>query len=118
MRLENPPPAGQAKSNPLEKYVEVTGIRLLESPQKKAEARFVVVNHSGADISDLSGTVTVWGRTTTSEEESVGNFSFRLPSLGPYEAKEMNAPLNTKLRGYELPDWQNVTGQVQITSPQ
>jgi hypothetical protein len=29
----------------------------------------------------------------------------------------MAAPLNTKLKIYELPDWQNVSTDVQITSP-
>jgi len=28
------------------------------------------------------------------------------------------APLNTKLKPYELPDWQNLSAEVQITSPQ
>jgi len=27
------------------------------------------------------------------------------------------APLSTKLKVYELPDWQNVSAEVQITSP-
>jgi hypothetical protein len=30
----------------------------------------------------------------------------------------MIAPLNTKLHIYELPDWQNLAAEVQITSPQ
>jgi hypothetical protein len=41
-----------------------------------------------------------------------------VPALGPYEARDATAPLNTKLRAYEMPDWQNISGQVQITSPQ
>jgi hypothetical protein len=28
------------------------------------------------------------------------------------------APLATKLKPYELPDWQNASAEVQITSPQ
>jgi hypothetical protein len=39
-------------------------------------------------------------------------------SLGPYESKEMSGALSTKLRVYELPDWQNLTAEIQITSPQ
>jgi hypothetical protein len=116
--LENPSAkAAGAKAHPFQKYIEVTGVRLLEDKKKATEARFLVVNHSGADIADLSANVTIWGRTVKSEEESVGTFNFKLPSLGPYESKEMTAKLNTKLRVYELPDWQNVTSEVQITSP-
>jgi hypothetical protein len=79
--------------------------------------RFVVVNHSGAEISDLAANVNLWARTAKSDEEAVGTFSFKVPSLGAYEAKEVSAPLNTKLKVYELPDWQNLVAEVQITSP-
>jgi len=106
-----------AKPHPLQRYVEVTGIRFVQTPRKDTEARFVVVNHSGADISDLAAVVNIWARTDKSEEEAAGNFTFKLPSLGPYESKEQTAPVNTKLKAYELPDWQNVSTEVQITSP-
>lgn len=115
--LENVPAKGQAKEHPLQKYVEVTGIRFVQNAKKETEARFVVVNHSGADITDLAGTVNIWGRTDKSEEEAAGNFSFKVPALGPFESKEQAAPVNTKLKVYELPDWQNVSAEVQITSP-
>ncbi len=115
--LETVPLRGQAKEHPLQKYVEVTGIRFVQTPKKETEAHFVVVNHSGADITDLAGTVNIWGRTAKSEEEAAGNFAFKLPALGPYESKEVSARVNTKLKVYELPDWQNITPEVQITSP-
>jgi len=107
----------QSKPNPLQKYVEVSGIRFVETPAHQTEARFVVVNHSGADIADLAGTVNIWGRTARSEEEAAGSFGFKMASLKPYESKEAVAPLSTKLKPYELPDWQNVSAEVQITSP-
>jgi hypothetical protein len=112
------PGASKGQNNMLQKYVEVVGMRLIEDPKKKPEVRFVVVNHSGAEISDLAANVNVWARTAKSEEEAVGTFSFKMASLGAYETKELSAPLNTKLRVYELPDWQNLGADVQITSPQ
>jgi hypothetical protein len=115
--VEAVPVKGPAKANPLQKYVEVSGIRFVETPQHQTEARFVVVNHSGADITDLAGTVNVWGRTVKSEEEAAGTFNFKLASLKPYESKEEAAPLSTKLKPYELPDWQNLSAEVQITAP-
>ena len=114
---ETVPAKNQAKPNPLQKYVEVSGIRFVETAKHETEARFVVVNHSGADITDLAGTVNIWGRTAKSEEEAAGTFSFKMASLRPYESKEAVAPLSTKLKVYELPDWQNVSAEVQITSP-
>jgi len=111
------PGGSNAQNNMLQKYVDVVGMRLIEDPKKKAEVRFVVVNHSGAEISDLAANVNLWARTAKSDEEAVGTFSFKMPSLGAYEAKEVSAPLNTKLKVYELPDWQNLVAEVQITSP-
>lgn len=115
--LASAPAKSQAKPNPLQKYVEVSGIRFVETPKHETEARFVVVNHSGADITDLAGTVNILGRTAKSQEEAAGTFSFKMASLKPYESKEAVAPLTTKLKPYELPDWQNVSAEVQITSP-
>ena len=108
----------KAKASALQKYIEVVGLRLTEEPNKKPQVRFVVVNHSGAEIADLAANVNLWARTAKSDEEAVGTFSFKIASLGPYETKEMSGLLSTKLRVYELPDWQNLVPEVQITSPQ
>jgi len=115
--IESVPVRAPVKAHPLQKYVEVTGIRFLQDAKKDTEARFVIINHSGADITDLAGAVSIWARTAKAEEEAAGTFAFKVPSLGPYESKEMTAPVSTKLKAYELPDWQFVTTQVQITSP-
>jgi hypothetical protein len=115
--LENPSAKGKAAAHPLQRYIEVTGVRFLQDAKKKTEVRFLVVNHSPDEIADLGGTVNIWGRTQKSEEEAVGSFAFKLPSIGPYQSKEMAATVDTKLRVYELPDWQNVTADLQLTSP-
>lgn len=107
----------KGKPHPLQKFIEVTGVRLIQSAKKQTEARFLVVNHSAAEISEMSANVSIWGRTNKSEEEAVGAFAFSVKNLGPYESKEMTVPVNTKLKTYELPDWQNVASEVQITAP-
>jgi hypothetical protein len=115
--VENPSnPSRQKVTNPLQKYLEVVGVRLIAA-NKKPTARFVIVNHSGAEINDLAANVTLWASDSRSEEDAVGSFKFSLPSIGPYESKDMTAPLKTKLKMYELPDWQNETAEIQITSP-
>jgi hypothetical protein len=113
------PGAGKEKGrpHPMQKYIEVTGIRFLQDAKKQTQVRFLVVNHSPDDISGLAGNVTIWGRTQKSDEEPVGSFSFKAASLGPWEFKDFAAPMNTKLRVYELPDWQNVTAELQLTAP-
>jgi hypothetical protein len=115
--LENPSnPSRQKVSNPLQKYVEVVGLRLV-TENKKPVAKFVVVNHSSTEITDLAANVTLWASTSRSEEDSVGSFNFKVPSLGPEEAKDLTEALKTKMKVYELPDWQNTTAQIEITSP-
>jgi hypothetical protein len=104
-------------TNPLQKYIEVVGIRLVEDQKHKPEARFIVVNHSNAELADLDANVTLWASTSKSDEEPVGTFSFKLDSIGGNESKEITAPLNTKLKIYELPDWQNATAEVQLSKP-
>jgi hypothetical protein len=105
-------------ANVLNKYIEVTGIRLLEDRANKLEVEFVIVNHSSAPLIDVAGEVAIRPTTSKPDGEAVGSFAFRLPELRPYEAKDMRAPLKSKLRVYELPDWQFIRADVTITSPQ
>lgn len=116
--VTEPSAAARTKpANALQKYIEVVGIRLMQDAKKRPQARFIVVNHSNAELNDLTANVTLWASTSRSEEDSVGTFSFKLDSIGPNESKEMTAPLTTKLKVYELPDWQNATADVQLTTP-
>ncbi len=116
--VESPAAKPGAKTNPFQRYIEVSGIRFAADPKKPGVTlvKFVLTNHSEAGISGLAGNVTLWGRTRTSEEDAQGTFSFKT-DVGAFETKELSEPLNTKLKIYELPDWQNATADVQITAP-
>ena len=115
--VESPAAKPGAKTNPLQKYIEISGIRFGEDAKKKILVKFTLTNHSDADISGLAGNATIWGRTQKSEEDAVGTFSFKT-NVGPETSQEVSAPLTTKLKVYELPDWQNITSDLQITAPQ
>jgi len=115
--LENPSNASHQKvSNPLQKYVEVVAVPMF-TKDKKPIAKFVVVNHSAAEIDGLSANVTLWASTSRSEEDAVGSFSFKVPEIGANDSVDLKAPLKTKKQMYELPDWQNTTAEIEITSP-
>lgn len=105
-----------SKANILAKYIEITGIRLIEDSSQRTRVHFLVVNHSGADIADLAGKVSLKPRSAKPDEKPVGEFSFRVPSIGPYESREVSTVLNTSLRAYEIPDWQFLWADVEITS--
>ncbi len=108
--------ARQSVTNPLQKYVEVVGLRMI-TEGKKPVAKFVVVNHSGTEIDDLTANVTLRASTSRSDEDPVGSFTFKVPVIGPNDSKDLTAPLKTKLQMYELPDWQKTTVDIEITSP-
>jgi hypothetical protein len=117
LAFENPPLAGEsAKPSTLQRFIQVTGVRLTQNEKNATEARFLVVNHSPANVEGLSGTVRLRARGAD-PGSSAGTFSFKSISLGPYEAKEVIAPVETNLRVYELPDWQNLSAELKITSP-
>jgi hypothetical protein len=111
-----PAPVAGARQSPFQKYIEISGVRFLEDAKKKPQVKFVVTNHSGAEITGLTANVTVWARTQKSEEQA-GTFSFAT-SVGAFETKDVTAPLTTKLAMIELPDWQNTRTEIQITGPQ
>jgi hypothetical protein len=97
-------PAAASDTDPAFRNVELTGLRITEDAKQKPFVQAVVVNHSAADLGDLSAKVSLKAVARQSQE-LVGTFAFKV-SLGPYESKEIKAPLSTKLRVYELPDWQ------------
>ena len=107
--------AKQQTTNPLQKYVEVVGIRIVGGKT----VRFLAVNHGAAELTDVTANVTLWASTQRSEEDSVGTFTFHVDSLGPNESKELSAPLKTEKGPADMPeDWRNVTADVQIAAAQ
>jgi len=107
-----------AALSPLQKFVEISSVRFLEDPKSKDKVlvKFVLTNHSGAELRGLAGNVTIWASTGRSEEDNEGTFEFKTDVKG-LDSKELTAPLSSKKKIYELPDWQNMTNDVQITAP-
>lgn len=103
------PSKGAAK---LAKYLEAAGVRIVEE-NKKPQIRLMLINHSGAEMVALVGTVTLG---TQGKDGEIAEIPFTLGTLGAYEAKEIKAPLKTKLRAYELPDWQFIKPSVTLTA--
>jgi hypothetical protein len=78
---------------------------------------FGVVNHSDADIGDLGLHVKLVTSAAKPEDPPIAEFDAKVPSLGPQENKDVSVIVPTKLRIYELPDWQFLRAQFEITSP-
>jgi len=115
--FEKVPEAGAAGVSKIARHIEVTGFRISEDEKQRAQVQFLVVNHSAADISDLAGTVYLTTSESKPGDEPVLKFDFKTANLGPYESIEFKTVVHTKLRAYELPDWQFLRARVEITSP-
>jgi hypothetical protein len=105
-------PAPTGPVSPLGKLIEVTGFRIVVDADKKSEVQYLVVNHSDADISDVNIFITL--RSVKTGQPPVCRFSFKVPSLAPFESKEMSSPIE-KTRTVSLPDWQDLRADVQIS---
>ncbi len=104
-------------SNPVAKYIEITGFRITEKGPGKLLVRFAVVNHSDADIGNLVMTVNLRATTSKPGDAPLASFNARVEGLGPEDLKEVSAEVPTKLRVYELPDWQFIQPDFQIVEP-
>jgi hypothetical protein len=104
-------------SNPAAKYLELVGFRTREKGPGKIEITFGVVNHSDADLGDLVMKVELRTIDSKPTDPAVFSFETKVPSLGPQELKEVSTLVPSKMRVYELPDWQFLRPQFEITEP-
>jgi hypothetical protein len=110
-------PTPGAKPHPLAKFIEIAGLRVTEDAKQKAQIKFLVVNHSGAELGDVTLAITLRPSTAKPDDKPLVSYVVKVASLRPYEAREMEASAKTGLRAYELPDWQFLRAEFEITSP-
>jgi hypothetical protein len=106
-----------SSKHPLAKYLELAGFRLAESGAGKLTVRFAVINHSAADIGDLTLHVKLLTTASGPEDPPITEFDAKVTGLGPLEVKDASGTATTKLRVYEMPDWQFIKADAEITSP-
>jgi hypothetical protein len=118
--MEEPGPAGSqippTTAARMARLLEVTGLRILEE-DKRPQIRYVVVNHSAADLAGLKGDVILRSSKAAADADPIAVVPMEVPSLRAYEVKEIIAPLKSKLRAYEYPDWQFLKADLQLTAP-
>jgi hypothetical protein len=106
-----------SNKNPLAKYLEIAGFRVSEGGAGKLAVKFAVINHSEADIGDLTMKLKLTTTAAKPEDPPIAEFDAKVPALGPLEVKDASGTATTKLRVYELPDWQFLKADAEITSP-
>lgn len=112
------PTSAQASRNPVAKFIELVGFRISEKGAGKLIIRFGVVNHSDADIGDLEMNVSLHATTGKASDPPLFSFPVKVSGVGPESLTNVEVETNTKLRVYELPDWQFLRPDFTITSPQ
>ncbi len=103
--------------HPLSKFIEVAGIRMSEAGKGKLKVTMAVINHSDADISDLALKVKLTTTAAKPGDPPIATFDLTVPKLGANEMKDASATVPTEMRLYELPDWQFLRAQFEITGP-
>jgi len=106
-----------SQRHPLGKYLELAGFRIGEKGAGKLDIRFAVINHSLADIGELTMHVKLTTTAAKAEDPPIAEFDAKVPSIGPLEVKDAGGSAITKLRVYEMPDWQFIKAEAEITSP-
>jgi hypothetical protein len=104
-------------SNPFAKYVELVAFRINEKGPGKLQVQFGVVNHSEADIGEMKLNINLGTTAAKPGDPPLITFPAKV-SLGPSDLKNVSVEVPTKLRAYELPDWQFLKVDFQITDPQ
>lgn len=105
-----------SNKHPLAKFIELAGIRMEESGVGKLKVTIAVINHSQADVGDVTFKIKLTTTAAKPEDPAIAEFDSKVEKLGPLEVKDMSALVPTKLRLYELPDWQFLRVQYDITS--
>jgi len=118
-KLAEAPLGAMVASNkhPLAKFIELAGIRMEESGVGKLKVTIAVINHSQADVGAVDFKIKLTTTAAKPDDPPIAEFDSKVEKLGPLEVKDMSAMVPTKLRIYELPDWQFLRVQYDITSP-
>jgi hypothetical protein len=104
-------------SNPIAKYIELVGLRVRERSAGHLVVQFGVANHSEADIGDVKMTVNLSTTAAKPGDPPLITFPAQVSRLGPSELKDVTVEVPTKLRVYELPDWQFLKANFEIIEP-
>ena len=104
-------------ANPLAKYIEMVGLRVTERSPGHLVVQFGVVNHSEADVGDIKMTVNLGTTAAKPGDAPLITFPAQVSRLGPRELQDVSVEVPIKLRVYELPDWQFLKADFEITEP-
>jgi hypothetical protein len=102
-----------AEEHPGARFVEVAGIRVVTTPNRKPQLQYIVINHSASELTGLNIHIAVH-----SADSPAGAPLFRVssivPSLGANQSKEIRTDLDAGLSAAAIPDWQSLRPEILI----
>jgi hypothetical protein len=108
--------AVSSSEQPASKLVEVTGLRVASGPSHRPQLAFIVVNHSGNQLSGVGLQIAVRSATSSAGVAPLFRIATTIPSLGAYQSREFRAELDPELHATELPDWQSLRADVRVNT--
>jgi hypothetical protein len=112
-----PGPGTTSSKSPLAKFIELAGFRLTEGTGGKLKVKFSAINHSDAELEEMEVHVRLITNVFKPGDAPICEFDAKIPGLGPQEDQDVLTTSTTKLHAYELPDWQFLRADFDITSP-
>jgi len=112
-----PGPASTSGKHPFAKFIELAGFRLSESGGGKLKVEFTAINHSDAELEEMEVHVRLITNVFKPGDAPVCEFDAKIPGLGAHEDHDILTTSTTKLHVYEIPDWQFLRADFDITSP-
>lgn len=110
----NQPKQQAAGDHPLNKFVEVTGLRVT-SANGKGALKFLVVNHSTGPLSTVNLEIDVRAAGGKPEDPALITVTAPVKNIGPLESREYTIPMSATVKAYEMPDWQFLRATYRIT---
>jgi hypothetical protein len=107
--------AASASAHPYAKVIELAGLRFTEE-RGKNRIQFIVINHSSGELDSFNMVVSVSTTAAKPGDAPLTSVSVKVDSLGPWESKEMTVPVDTRMKAYEMPDWQFLKAAFEISS--
>lgn len=96
-----------------DRRVEVTALRVLSGSQSAPQLQYIVVNHSGQQLSNLKLRIAVRSTATEVSDQPLFTISTEIAGLAPFSSREMTSEIQ-KVRAADLPDWDRLRAEVQV----
>ncbi len=105
--------AAPAREDAATKFLEVAGLRVVTAWNHKQQLHYVVVNHSGSDLPGMEVRIAVRRYEAATSASPLFTVDASIPSLGPYQSKDVRTDLDSDANATAVQDWQSLRAEVE-----